>query len=103
MRKIREGLDESTVENHLVRSVKAVRGLTIKLRFLRGWPDRVVLLPGGCVVFFELKRPVGGVFEKLQMRIHQKLRTLGFVVFVCRTKDDVNTAMEELCSSATLK
>lgn len=99
MRKIQERLaDEATVENHLIRKVKALRGLSMKVRFVLGWPDRIVLLPGGTLVFFELKRPVGGVFEPLQERIHWRLRKMGFLVFVCNTKASVDEALEEVCS-----
>lgn len=94
---LRERLEtEDTVENHLIKQVKAARGLNIKLRFMRGWPDRLVLLPEGVLVFFELKRPFGGVFEPLQLRIHMKLRRMGFRVFVCSTKRQVNEAMEQM-------
>jgi hypothetical protein len=83
------------VERHLLKRVKAMRGHCMKIRFILGWPDRLVLLPGGVLVFFELKRPVGGVFEPLQLRIHQKLRDLGFRVFVCHTKDAIDQQLKE--------
>lgn len=92
---------ESVVEDHLVNAVKTLKGATIKIRFMRGWPDRVVLLPGGVVVFIELKRPVGGKFEPLQLRVHEKLRRMGFTVFVCNTKASINNALEESCSKLT--
>lgn len=76
---------ETTVESHLKKRVKERKGLCIKL-FMRGWPDRLVLLRGGRVVFVELKRPVGGKYEPLQERNHAKLRALGFVVLVLNTK-----------------
>lgn len=97
MRPLQERLmRESSIENHLIAAVKKVRGFTIKVRFMRGWPDRIVLLPGGIIVFVELKRPVGGKFEPLQERIHAKLRTLGFTVFVWHTKALINDYFEEL-------
>lgn len=83
-----------------MRNVKTMRGVCIKIRFIRGWPDRVVLLPGGVLVFFELKRPVGGKYEPLQLRIHARLRTLGFRVYVCHTKDSINCALKELSNEA---
>jgi hypothetical protein len=86
---------EDTVERHLLKLVKSLRGLCIKIRFLRGWPDRIALLPGGRLVFFELKRPHGGQFEPLQLRIHKKLRDLGFPVFVCHTKDAIDQLLKE--------
>jgi len=97
MRTIQERLTtEDVVENHLIRRVKVLLGRTIKLRFMRGWPDRVVLLSGGVVLFVETKRPVGGVYEPLQLRIHKMLRGMGFAVYLCRTKDDINEMLENL-------
>lgn len=89
---------EDTVEEHLRKKVKVLKGLCIKLNpfGMRGIPDRLALIPGGIVVFFELKRPVGGSFEPLQQRWHTKLRQLGFRVYVCNTKASVDAALEEL-------
>lgn len=98
MRPISERLaSETTVENHLRKSVKLLRGLCIKLNpfGVRGIPDRLVLIPGGIVLFVELKRPVGGKFEPLQERWHVKLRRMGFTVVVCYTKAQVDQLLEE--------
>lgn len=78
------------------KQVKVLGGLCIKLNPFgyAGIPDRLVLLPGGIAVFFELKRPVGGKYEPLQLRWHSKLRQLGFKVFVCNTKASVDAALE---------
>lgn len=97
MRPLQERLTrENIVENYLCAEVKLRKGLDIKLRFLRGWPDRIVLLPGGIFFFVELKRPVGGKFEPLQERIHAKLRRRGFTVHVCNTKDQIDQLLMEL-------
>lgn len=91
MRSVQERLmREDTVEKHLIKVVKQAKGLTIKVRFMRGWPDRVVMLSGGLLLFVELKRPVGGKFEPLQERIHDKLRKLGFKVYVWSSKTQVD-------------
>ena len=93
MRTLQERLKftrESVVEDHLVQEIKKLKGFALKLRFMRGWPDRLVILPGAVVFFVELKRPVGGKFEPLQERIHAKIRALGFKVYVCNTKSSVN-------------
>ena len=45
-----------------------------------GVPDRMILLPGGRIIFAELKAP-GQKARKLQLRVHQMLRELGFEVF----------------------
>ena len=98
MRTVQERLvSEATVENHLRKGVKLLRGLCIKLNpfGVRGIPDRLLLLPGGRVLFVELKRSVGGKFEPLQERWHLKLRRMGFTVVVCYTKTQVDTLLEE--------
>jgi ubiquinone/menaquinone biosynthesis C-methylase UbiE len=41
-------------------------------------PDRIVLLPGGRIVFVELKRPKGGVLSTRQKWWAKKLIVLDF-------------------------
>jgi hypothetical protein len=101
MRTVQERLKKQTedkVEQHLLAWVKRLRGICIKLPAIwyAGIPDRMVLLPGGKVLFAELKRPVGGVFEKLQPRWIAKLRALGFTVHVWHTKGSIDAYFEEL-------
>ena len=98
MKTVQERLtSEATVENHLRKCVKALRGLCIKLNpfGVRGIPDRLLLIPPGIVLFVELKRPVGGKFEPLQERWHVKLRRMGFTVVVCYTKAQVDELLEK--------
>jgi hypothetical protein len=87
---------EDVIERHLLKWVKFLGGITFKMRFMRGWPDRLVLLPNGRWFFVELKRPVGGKFEPLQERTHDKLRKRGFVVYVWKNKEEVDHAMSAL-------
>lgn len=47
----------------------------------RGVPDRLVLFPGGKTFFVEFKAP-GKVPTSSQMREHDRIRALGFRVFV---------------------
>lgn len=86
---------EDTVESHLRTVVRSMGGQCLKVRLIRGFPDRVVLLPGGRVLFAELKRPMGGKFEPLQLRWHAKLRALGFHVVVWHTKASVTRDLLE--------
>lgn len=94
MRPLQERLTrESVIENYGVKGVKEMGGVAIKLMMMRGWPDRLCLLPGGTVIFIEFKRPVGGKFEPLQERRHLWLCKLGFPVYVCNTKISVDEVL----------
>jgi Holliday junction resolvase len=81
---------EKSIEASFVRKIKARGWLSIKLdasRLTNGWPDRLVLLPGGVHVFIELKTPKGKV-TPLQAHKHQQLREFGHTVFVSRSADE---------------
>lgn len=75
-------MKESTIEAYLRDQVKELGGKAYK--FVSpgndGVPDRLVCLPGGRVVFVELKAP-GKTPTPLQRARHKELRKLGFVVF----------------------
>lgn len=74
---------EKLLDRKLVQHVKYLRGWSVKLEttHINGLPDRLCLLPGGRAVFVEVKttreKP-----RKIQLIIHNKLRRLGFQVFV---------------------
>lgn len=81
---------ENVVEDHLRTQVKRqLGGIAIKL-YRRGWPDRLVILQGW-IGFIETKRPVGGQYEPLQLRIHARLRRMGHTVLVLLTKAEVDS------------
>lgn len=81
---------ERDVEQALTRYVEKAGGLCVKFdpSAVRGMPDRVVMLPGGVVVWVELKKPKGGKLSVVQRHRHRVLRELGQVVEVCWTKED---------------
>lgn len=81
---------ESIIEGHLVRRVKQYGGLAIKMQKRRGWPDRIVLWEGGLTHWIELKRPKGGRYEPLQLRVHQLIRRMGHTCIVLNTKEAVD-------------
>ena len=71
---------EKDIEAKLVKLVKQHGGLCLKW-VCPGWagvPDRIILLPGGRVVFAELKRPKGGRLSELQKWWAKRLLCLGF-------------------------
>ena len=52
-----------------------------------GVPDRIALLPGGRVIFVELKKPKGGKLSKLQQLWRDRLQALGLAWWlVCDAK-----------------
>lgn len=79
---------ENLIEKHLVAEVKKAGGIAYK--FLspgrRSVPDRIVLLPGGRLVFVECKAP-GKPARADQLREHERLRALGFTVVVLDSKN----------------
>ncbi|MBE0469616.1 MAG: VRR-NUC domain-containing protein [Methyloprofundus sp.] len=74
---------ESAIEFALCAHVKKIGGLCEKFTSpgKRSVPDRIVTLPGGRVVFVELKAP-GKKPTILQQRDHEKRRALGCEVLV---------------------
>ncbi|MGL9751795.1 MAG: VRR-NUC domain-containing protein [Symbiopectobacterium sp.] len=79
---------ESTIEKHLVAEVKKAGGMAYKFVSpgRRSVPDRIVLLPGGRMVFVECKAP-GEKPRPEQLREHERLRALGFTVVVLDSKN----------------
>ena len=82
---------ECEVENTLVKRVKQLGGTCEKFTSpgRRSVPDRLVTLPGGKIIFVELKAPGKKPTEK-QLRDHQRRRALGCDVRVIDNKDDAN-------------
>ena len=84
---------EKDIERALVARVKSCGGLCLKW-VCPGWsgvPDRIVLLPGGRIMFVELKRPKGGKISPLQQWWARKLRSLGFWVTFLHDVGDLAT------------
>ncbi|WP_126244356.1 VRR-NUC domain-containing protein [Chitinophaga rhizosphaerae] len=74
---------ESKLETRLRERVKKLGGLAIKIFILMftGFPDRIVLMPGGRFWIVEMKAP-GGSLSPRQQTVHRKLRRMGFEVTV---------------------
>ncbi len=76
---------ERQPENALVREGKKRHVWVIKAeRLVRGFPDRMLLAPGGLVAFVELKRP-GQKLSPAQRLIRKWLKKLGFLVVMVDT------------------
>lgn len=89
---------ESAVERRLTEMLRERGALCLK--FVSpgnpGVPDRIVLLPGGRVVFVELKAQ-GGRLGALQERQIARMRGLGVDVRVLKGLEQVRGFVEEVC------
>ena len=83
---------ERDIERALVGMIKRHGGLCLKW-VCPGWsgvPDRIILLPGGRVLFVEVKRPKGGEVRKLQEWWSHQLTRLGFAHWYVHNKKDLD-------------
>ena len=88
---------EKAVEEYLREQVRKTGGLALKL-VCPGWtgvPDRLILLPGGRVYFAETKDR-GKIPKRRQKYVHERLRELGFTVFVPDSKEAVDLMVGEI-------
>lgn len=84
---------EREIEAKLRKVVEAHGGLCVKW-VCPGWagvPDRLILLPGGTLMFVELKRPKGGEVSPLQRWWQRKLSSLGFDCWFIFNDKDITT------------
>jgi hypothetical protein len=89
---------EKKIEDYLVERVEALGGAAEKTicPSARGYFDRVVVLPGGRVIFCEVKKPKGGRVSRHQKLRHERYRTLGVEVAVVKTIDDVDRLLDPI-------
>jgi len=85
---------ERDVEQRLVTLVEQAGGICLK-HGQDGWPDRIVMLPHGVLVWAELKRPKGTQAGLQKYRASQ-LRMAGQNVVLLRSVAEVNEFMSEL-------
>ena len=64
-----------------------------------GVPDRIILLPGGRVVFAEVKKP-GEKPRQTQQFMHDRLRRIGFTVLGCVDGPSAVAEAVEICRAA---
>ena len=88
---------EATVERKLVEGCRKAGAHAWKFVSpgRAGVPDRIVLLPGGRVIFVELKTTRGKPTE-LQKRTHAQLRELGMDVRVLHGPLEVGEFLQEV-------
>lgn len=88
-------VSEKAIEQYLVRKVKELGGVCLKYSNagMVGYPDRICLLPGSKVFWAELKSKGGRLGEAQKVRLRQ-MRRLGHSVYVLRSREDVDEALE---------
>ena len=88
---------EKQVEQALTSAVKARGGAALKFVSpgVSGVPDRIVLMPGGRLVFVELKAP-GKHMRPLQEYRKRQLESLGFHVYCIDRPEKIPTFLEEM-------
>lgn len=91
---------EKIVEEHLVKAIRLMGGLAPKFVSpgFDGVPDRLLLLPNGCMAFAELKAP-GKQLRPLQKRRKRQLEALGFRVFVIDNTDQIGGVLDDLSAT----
>lgn len=82
---------ENVIEEYLRDQVRAIGGRAYKFVSPgnKGVPDRLVLLPGGRIIFIEMKAP-GKKSTPQQLLQQKRIKALGCQVFVIDTKEKVD-------------
>ena len=90
---------EKTIENRLKIEVERIGGKAWKLTCpgVNGVPDRLIILPGGRIIFIELKAP-GGLTSFIQKHRLKELSDLGCEVLCIDSIEKVMILMEGIKS-----
>lgn len=77
---------------------KKLGGLVRKIRYegRNGCPDLLVILPGGLVVFVEVKKDERTGPDQHQAREHERMRQRGALVYTIGSERQVNELVAEL-------
>lgn len=91
---------ERDIEKRLVREVRKMGGEAYKWTSPGndGVPDRIVMLPGGRLIFVELKADRGQLspIQKVQIR---RIEKLGQEVIIVRGMDGLEEFLHEICTA----
>ena len=90
-------IDEKRIERKLCEAVKAVGGLALKFVSpgFDGVPDRLILIAYGKLAFVEVKAP-GEKPRPLQVARINKIRSLGFRVYVLDDEKNIQRIIDEI-------
>ena len=94
---------ENVLERKLVIAVRALGGLCEKWTSSTvGWPDRIVLFPGGRIGFVEVKAP-GKKPRMIQVYRAEQLRALGFRCYVLDDEKQIGGILDGIQTSRVPK
>lgn len=87
----RASRSEKSIENYLTKQVSAIGGLCLKYTNgnITGYPDRIVLIPGGWTRWVEIKSK-GKHPTRLQQERHKELEAVGQTVHVIDSREEVD-------------
>ena len=88
---------EKTVEQKLVEAVRKAGGMALKFVSpgVDGVPDRILLFPGGRILFAECKAP-GKKMRPLQVCRKRQLEGLGFSVYCVDGQESIEQVLKAL-------
>lgn len=87
---------EADLDTEVVQYVESIGGRALKLVIagLRGFPDLTLLLPGGRIIFVELKRPKKFKVYHQQRVWQDRLACLGCEVYQINNLDDLKKVID---------
>ncbi|SCK04334.1 VRR-NUC domain [uncultured Clostridium sp.] len=90
-------MEEQKIERRLKKEIELIGGKALKFVSpgVSGVPDRIVLLPGGKVVFIELKAP-GKKLRPIQELRKKEFNKLGFDIRVIDSIEKISELIKEV-------
>jgi hypothetical protein len=88
---------ELAIEKYLITTIEVLGGLCLKFAVpgIRGYMDRLCILPGGVIFFVEVKRPKGGVLAELQKVRREEMQRLGCRCYVVKDRGEIDYVIAE--------
>lgn len=96
-------MNEKTLERKLTKSVKSMGGISLKFHstYNTGYPDRIIIMPGGVIYWVELKSTGKKPTPKQQL-IHEQMRSLNALVYVIDNTEQLDTFLQIAESASKL-
>ncbi len=88
---------ERKLEDRCCGKIEKLGGAALKIKVfgLRGFPDRLVLLPARVAFFIEFKRPKKGRVAATQVKWRRMLTKLGFPFYIIDNDEDFDAALAQ--------